>query len=317
MPTSVDAPTVTLPDWTPGAQARRAAAYHYSRIQFPSLAVSADSFRAHLERAMLTYLPKLPKPMEWIEFFDGLYALDWTICCGCVDGLDRAWEILFNTRTGRSDCLLVDALRARATRLYPRDEDKQENAVAEFWSHLLVPDSGGSRPVLQRYDGQRPLAPWLIRVFQNWHLSKLRVHHPVITLPDDDIAWPIPTQRTTETRWHEFFVMAARRWLVELPDSERLILGLRWRYRMSQREVANLLKVHEGTISRQTDKLRDHALEVIGEQLVADGWTGDDLNAYILTEMGGVLLDDPRLSAEQLQRLLHAKGLAVKTEPEA
>ena len=149
----MDAPTVTLPAWTPGAQARRAAAYHYSRIQFPSLAVSADSFRAHLERAMLTYLPKLPKPMDWTEFFDGLYALDWTICCGCVDGLDRAWEILFNTRTGRSDCLLVDALRARATRLYPRDEDKQENAVAEFWSHLLVPDSGGSRPVLQRYDG--------------------------------------------------------------------------------------------------------------------------------------------------------------------
>ncbi len=36
------------------------------------------------------------------------------------------------------------------------------------------PESEDSLPVLARYDGQRPLAPWLIRVFQNWHLSKLR-----------------------------------------------------------------------------------------------------------------------------------------------
>ena len=73
-------------------------------------------------------------------------------------------------------------------------------------------------------------------------------------------------------------------------------------------EAAALLGVHEGTISRQTDKLRDHALEASGGQLVANGWTGDDLGAYVLTEMAGVLVDDPRLSADQLGRLLGAKG---------
>ena len=91
-------------------------------------------------------------------------------------------------------------------------------------------------------------------------------------------------------------------------DSERLLLGLRWRYKMSQRDVAGLLGVHEGTISRQTDKLRDSALDNIRTRLIAEGWTGDDLEGYILTEMGGLLLDDPRLSADQLGRLLHVKG---------
>jgi RNA polymerase sigma factor (sigma-70 family) len=260
-----------------------------------------------LKRGFATYLPKVERPLTWEAYLEGLYTLDWTVCCGCVEGLDRAWEVLFRTRTGRSDCLLVDALRARACRLYPRDEEKQESAVTEFWSHLIVPD-GATKPVLLRYDGQRPLAPWLIRVFQNWHLSKLRQHSGVTALPDDDIALPLPTNTKTDTRWHEAFILAAREWLNEMPDAERLLLGLRWRYKMSQREVAQLLGVHEGTISRQTDKLRDHALAAIGKRLIADGWTGDDLESFILTEMGSLLVDDPRLSADQLGKLLNAKG---------
>lgn len=284
-----------------------AVTYHYGRIQFPALAIPEGAFREHLKRGFATYLPKVERPLTWEAYLEGLYTLDWTVCCGCVEGLDRAWEVLFRTRTGRSDCLLVDALRARACRLYPRDEEKQESAVTEFWSHLIVPD-GATKPVLLRYDGQRPLAPWLIRVFQNWHLSKLRQHSGVTALPDDDIALPLPTNTKTDTRWHEAFILAAREWLNEMPDAERLLLGLRWRYKMSQREVAQLLGVHEGTISRQTDKLRDHALAAIGKRLIADGWTGDDLESFILTEMGSLLVDDPRLSADQLGKLLNAKG---------
>lgn len=303
VPTPPDPPPPTAAD-----SGRVSVVFRLCRIQFPGLRVPEPEFRAHLDRAARLYLPKADPPFTWPTFLDGLYALDWTVCCGCLEGLDAAWEALFNARTGRSDCLLVDALRARAGRLYPRNEERQESAVAEFWSHLIVSESASGVGVLFRYDGQRPLAPWLIRVFQNWHLSKLRSHSGVVALPDDDIAQPIPTAAKADTRWHEAFCAAAHTWLTGMPDAERLLLGLRWRYKMSQREVAGLLGVHEGTISRQTDKLRDHALEVIGARLVADGWTGDDLDGFILTEMGGVLLDDPRLSADQLAALLNAKG---------
>src|SRR5262249_54401304 len=87
-----------------------------------------------------------------------------------------------------------------------------------------------------------------------------------------------------------------------------LILGLRLRYRMSQREGATLLGVHEGTISRQTTHLRDRCLEHISQRLLAQGWTGDDLSAFVLNEMGGLLMDDPRLSADRLAGLLAARG---------
>ena len=53
---------------------------------------------------------------------------------------------------------------------------------------------------------------------------------------------------------------------------------------------------------------RDRCLEQISHRLVAQGWTGDDLTEYILTEMGPLLLDEPRLGADRLASLLAARG---------
>ncbi|OWK43947.1 sigma-70 family RNA polymerase sigma factor [Fimbriiglobus ruber] len=301
-------PQLELPAPTAPEAARVTLLYHFCRLQLPAVVVAESAFRTHLDRTFRIYAPKAGGPVTWAGYLDGLYALDWLVCVGCLAGQTPAWELLFAARTGRTDCLLVDALRARACRLYPRDEEKQDSAVTEFWSQLIVPEGERGTPVLARYDGQRPLAPWLIRVFQNWHLSKLRAQSGVSALPDDDIAMPIPPVSNADTRWHESFCAAARDWLGAVSESERLILGLRWRYRMSQRDVAHLLGVHEGTISRQTDKLRDKSLEIIGHRLVADGWTGDDLEGFILTEMGGLLVDEPSLSADQLGRMLAARG---------
>ncbi len=304
--------SLSPPELPPAAADRAVVVYQFARLQLPRLPLSEVSFLAHLSRAFALYAPKAESvPLTWPAFLDGLYAADLLVCGGCLDGLEPAWEYLFAARTGRSDALLVDALRARAARLYPRDEERQESAVSEFWSQLLVSEVDGRLAVLARYDGQRPLAPWLIRVFQNLHLSKLRRHDPATSLPDDDLAVPLPSPARAETRWHERFVAAARDWLAGVNDAERLLLGLRWRYRLSQREAAHLLGVHEGTVSRQTDKLREKALEVIGQRLTAEGWTGDDLAELVTSEMGAVLVDDPRLSADQLAKLLGERGIRL------
>lgn len=293
----------------PPAPARIHLLFHFCRMQIPAVGLSYERFESHLRRTFAIFQSKTAD-LTWDAYLANLYPLDWFLCCGCLEGDNRSWEVLFATRTGRSDCLLVDALRARAVRLYPRNEEKQENAVAEFWSHLLVSESPGSIPVLARYDGQRPLAPWLIRVFQNWHVSHLRSSGGVQALPEDDLAMPLPERSNGEARWHDEFCLAARDWLGHLSENELLLLGLRWRYRLSQREVAQLFGVHEGTISRQTDKLRDHALEQIGQKLIREGWPGEDLQGYVLTEMGALLMDEPRLGADQLTALLKKRGIS-------
>jgi RNA polymerase sigma factor (sigma-70 family) len=282
--------------------------YHFCRLQLPTVKLAPPVFQKHLQRTFELYRIKAPDA-DCAGYIANLYAVDWYLCCGCLEGQERAWERLFASRTGRTDCLLVDALRARAVRLYPRDEEKQETAVADFWSHLIISETEGSLPVLARYDGQRPLTPWLIRVFQNWHLSRLRAKPDEQALPEEEIGLPLPEQ--TEDRWHDAFCQAAREWLSELEDEEVLLLGLRLRYRLSQRDVANVIGIHEGNVTRRTDKLRDRCLKEIGDKLLAQGWTGDDLSGFILTEMGSLLLDDPRLSADRLATVLAAKGLRI------
>ncbi len=286
---------------------RRTLLFHFCRLQRPAIVLPRAEFDRHVERTFAVFNAKEPTATE-DAYLDGLYSLDWYVACACLGRDNFAWEALFAARTGRADCLLVDALRARATRLYPRDEERQENAVAEFWGQLLVAEHG--LPTLARYDGQRPLVPWLIRVFQNAHISKLRSTSGIKPLPEDDLAMPLPEPEVSEARWHDAFVRAARASIGELSEAEVLILGLRLRYRMSQREAATLLGVHEGTVSRQTDKLRDHCLEFIRNRLLNQGWTGDDLEDLVLSEMAGVLLDDPRLSADHLAALLAVKGKA-------
>jgi RNA polymerase sigma factor (sigma-70 family) len=287
--------------------ARTRLLYHFCRMQRPTIQLTPAAFDRHLQRAFGVYHAKADAAASWDHFLANLYTLDWFVAAACLDGDGRAWEQLFAARAGRSDCLLLDALRARAVRLYPRDEERQDSAVTEFWSHLLVAETPGAVPVLARYDGQRPLVPWLIRVFQNWHISQLRHRADVQPLPEDEVALPLPAAEA-DGRWHEAFRVAAREFFEELRDGELLILGLRLRYRLSQREVAGLLGVHEGTISRQTAQLRDRCLDHIGRRLVAEGWTGDDLSGFVLNEMGSLLLDEPRLSADHLASLLAARG---------
>jgi RNA polymerase sigma factor (sigma-70 family) len=297
------------PMMTPGPRVE--ILYYFCRLQLPSVNLPADRCQHHLQRTFGLYQLKVEQPITWEAYLDHLYPLDWFLASACLEGNRSAWEQLFASRAGRSDCLLMDALRARAARLYPRDDERQDTAVADFWGHLCIAETEGSLPVMARFDGQRPLVPWLIRVFQNWHISQLRKHPFAQALPDDDLAMPMPAGGEIEPRWREVFSEAAHDWLSKIDDEEILLLGLRIRYRLSQREVAQLLKVHEGTISRRTDHLRDQCLEYLAKQLTEAGWTGDDIFELVRTEMIGLLLDDPRLSVDALAQILAKKGKKI------
>jgi RNA polymerase sigma factor (sigma-70 family) len=294
---------------------QKAMLYHFCRMQVPDVRLSAESFDRHLERSYELYKAKAAREQHeavWQDFLDNLYAIDWFLACACLDGESRAWELLFAARASRTDCLLVDALRARAVRLFPRDPEKQDSVVTDFWGFLLTGEKSGSLPVLARYDGQRPLVPWLIRVFQNRHISELRQHKNVQPLPEAELEeTDLPFPVAENGRWHEEFRTAARAWLGRINETESLILGLRLRYRISQRELSSILGIHEGNVSRHTTQLRDRCLDEIGKELVSQGWTGDDLSDFILKEMDSLLMDEPRLSADHLATILARRGKAL------
>ena len=49
--------------------------------------------------------------------------------------------------------------------------------------------------------------------------------------------------------------------------------------------------------------------------LTAEGWTGDDIEGFILTELGSLLMDDPKLSADQLTAMMARRGKALEAVP--
>ncbi|MCS7014919.1 MAG: sigma-70 family RNA polymerase sigma factor [Gemmatales bacterium] len=291
--------------------------YHFARLQLPRVRLSCEAFRRHLERMYQVAVGKMPQ-LERKLYLERLYAVDALLAAACLEREESAWEYLFAARAGQGEQLLLDALRKRAARLFPRDEQRQESAVADFWGHLLVPEGAGSLPILARYDALRPLVPWLIRSFQNWHISRLRSpNERVETLPDDEtLALPtdlIPSGPES-LPWHEVFREAATDWLETLSEEELLLLGLLWRCRLSQRETAQLLGVHEGTVSRRLAQLRERCHDFLGRRLEQAGWLSDDFSHLLYHEMGQVLLESPRCSLHTLGRLLANRGLNVPQE---
>ncbi|MCZ2344210.1 MAG: sigma-70 family RNA polymerase sigma factor [Bacteroidales bacterium] len=304
------------PSRTAADETRLKVLYHYCRLQMPEIAIPEMQFQDAIQRTYTVYAPKHKGeiPLSWESYLAGLNVLDWLVCVGCLNGLERAWEHLFAARTGRSDALLVDALRKRACWLYPRNEERQETAVAEFWGYLLVPDNDTREPILTRYDGRRPLTPWLITIFQNLQITKLRRDRKIATILDSDDPIPLPGRPTSEEHWRDIFCQSGREWLRQIKDQDRLLLGLRWRYGLTQRKIAPIFDVNEGTITRRIDHLRNEAHEFIYKRMVEQDWPGGDLLDMFLSEMGSILLDDPNFSADQLSRLLSTIG---KELPEA
>jgi hypothetical protein len=287
--------------------------YHFCRLQFPLIVLPLDRFIVHVRRMYDWARLHSKHPVaSWSAFLEGLHPLDAFVSAACLERSEEAWQVLlFDARVGRQERRLVDALRARAVKLYPGNEERQNNAVDDFWGHLLVAETPGAVPILERYDGQRPLVPWLICIFHNWQISQLRSRDgKAIPLEDDDLLGERELPSDPTPQWHESFCEAARAWLSQVADQEDvLLLGLLWRYRLSQREVSRLLAVHEGTISRRLTQLSSRCLEFVEQRLRSEGWSGDDLSGFIHTEMATILLEEPRLSADHLGRMLKERGI--------
>jgi len=144
-------------------------------------------------------------------------------------------------------------------------------------------------------------------------LSEKRRLKGEAAMPEEDIGLAdLYTPEDSDAHWHEQFREVAREWVAALSDEEVLLLGLRVRYKLSQREVARLLKIHEGNVSRRINQFNERCHERIGQALRQLGWTGDDLYAFIRKEMFALLLDEPRLSADRLAAMLAARGCNVQ-----
>jgi len=321
-------PTATeAPMFGPELAGRVTLLYHYCRTKLPTVQVTREQFRSHLERSY-QYFRKVtldkekrkksapPRPCDPAAYLAALQprVLDWYVCAACLQsGRDRTpWDILFSTRTS-GDRLLVDSLKASAVSFYPRNAERQQNIVDEFWGHLLVPAKEGSLPILARYSGSdAKLVPWLIRVFENWIKSILRGEKRAPEeLADEEHNQAAPPATPIQPKGNEAFCEAAQGWIDTLNDRHVLILGLVWNWRMTQREVANVIQRNEGNVSRALNDIHESWRTYIAANLDGGAAAASDSWNLVLTEMGDVLATHPRLSGDGIGRILAARGLTL------
>src|SRR6516165_1473601 len=99
-------------------------------MQRPQLGLTLVIFAGHTQR-MFERAQRVQPQLKWDTFLGQLQTLDVFLVVACLEGVSAAWEQLFAARVGRADRLLLDALRTRAARLYPRHEQEQETAINE------------------------------------------------------------------------------------------------------------------------------------------------------------------------------------------
>lgn len=296
--------------------ARALSLYWFARLRLPRVALPADAFARHLDRAFAYAATPRGTPEERAaftppsahHFLERVYPLDGYLAFACLENDKSAWETLFATRT-QGEGLLYESLNRAAREFYPRDEGARDEAVASFWGGLLVSDADGRPAPLARYDALRPLVPWLITVFRNDNLTLIRrqsTRRKHYAPMDPEAPLPAETRAVdrAERPWFEAYRKAASEWLDGLTPDQLLLLGLRWTCRLDQREIAKLIGKHEGTVSRRFDQLSKAESEAVRGALERVGWDGEDVGEFRDVEMIDALQSDERLSLASVRRLL-------------
>jgi len=203
--------------------------YFFLRVQLPALRFARQAFDTHLTRAFGVYLPKAGKSVTWPEYFGESLPARLGGVRRLPGGSNAAWDMLFAARTGRSDSLLVDALRARAARLYPRTRRSRRRGDG-VWSHLLVPDGEGRCRCSADMtgNGRSPLAdPRLSEPAPEPPPEAPRPASPAGRRHRGAAAESHQGRRPLAPGVHPRRPgLAGRR-----ADGERILLGLRWRYK--------------------------------------------------------------------------------------
>lgn len=109
---------------------------------------------------------------------------------------------------------------------------------------------------LDRFEEDRPLAPWLLRIASNWARTQVetRKRRGGEEL-DESIRWegPSPEEELDKSRQREAIVRAVE----ELPEDQRVVLHLRVSEGLSYREISDTLDVPIGTVMSRLSRARE------------------------------------------------------------
>ena len=246
-------------------------------IVYGDLDISAHSAAL---RILPVFQRNLPHSREdaAANFAATLHLADLYLAIACACGNELAWKVFGAHFRKYLDklCLWVHG----AARGYELAED--------VFADLYLPDSSGQSRIAS-YDGRSTMSTWLRVIVGNRSLNeqlrkcnsdmRLSAVHEVV-----DRKAHLEIETNIYARRYEQILLASLQNAAheQLNENERLILLLRYDQNLRLGEIADLLGIHQSTVTRKMDRamrrFRDHVLAIMRREGLSDMEVRDCVN---------------------------------------
>lgn len=152
---------------------------------------------------------------------------------------------------------------------YRSTEDEAEEIIAQLWVDCLTHQPPGL-PLLMRYNGRATLKSWLGAIVVNRWLSLKRrqaTHSRVVSKLQAAAESESPNDSLVDLELLQLLAASLQKGLQGCSDEDIVLLHLVHLHELTQREVANLWKVHESQISRKLRAAEAHIAETTLREL--------------------------------------------------
>jgi len=237
----------------------------FVRSQAELYGLSAGDFLRIMAEVGARYLPPDAGQKEATDLYQGLHVEELALARACAAGHEKAWEI-FLTRYREK---LYDAALGIA-----REDSAARELADSLYADLYASTTREGQRVskLASYMGRGSLEGWLRTVLAQAHVDRYRRRRRLVSLEEEteqglQLQAPDPApEPVAEPR----LAAATDEALASLSAEDRLILASYFLDDRTLAEVAQMLGVHESTISRRVEKLtrslRKKVLEGLGRR---------------------------------------------------
>lgn len=240
-----------LPETGPGAA-------FYARTRASRYGLSLADFEQILASVTGKYLPAGCAAEETRQFCASLHLDELVLARACVAANEKAWEDFL---TAYREKLYDMALRIAREQSAARD--LADSIYAELYG--LSERDGVRVSKLASYTGRGSLEGWLRTVLAQEYVNRYRKNKRFVSLDeategdDGEERRSVPELRAREdapaTAPDPRIATATDEALARLPSEERFILAAYYLDRRTLAQIAEMLNVHESTISRKLEKL--------------------------------------------------------------
>jgi RNA polymerase sigma-70 factor, ECF subfamily len=240
----------------------------YERAGAESLSVTADAFRAALQRALdKRFGGEAVSTAEIEDFLSGLHLEDLALAVACAAGESGAWDLFVRRYQAE--------MRRAATALGGATvgEEIADAAIAQLFG--VDARGGRRRPLFEYFHGRSRLSTWLRSLIAQRHIDHVRTERRLSSLDAMEqreilLEAPAAEPDLDSGRIGAAMRRAMMRAIERLEPRDRLRLACYYAEGLTLATIGRMLSEHEATVSRNLQRTRERIRADVEGELASE-----------------------------------------------